>query len=140
MFRGVKTTQHKEHANMKVCISATTNSLTAQLDPRFGRCNYFLIVDPQTQQYEALPNPASEAPGGAGIQAAQLIANSGATVVITGNVGPNAFRALSAAGIEVLTAAPSAIQEVLEAYKTGNLTKIGAPTVGEHFGAQRGGP
>ena len=82
---------------MKICVSSTANNLDAQLDPRFGRCPYLLIVDTETMQFEAIPNLAAGTSGGAGIQAAQTIANKGAKVVITGNVGPNAFKALSAA-------------------------------------------
>ena len=78
---------------MKICVSAVANSLDAQLDPRFGRCPYFVIVDLESMQFEAIPNDASGAMGGAGIQAAQTIAGKGVTVLITGNVGPNAFQA-----------------------------------------------
>jgi predicted Fe-Mo cluster-binding NifX family protein len=123
---------------MKICISATWNSLEAQLDPRFGRCPYFVVVDSETMQFEAIPNIASGATGGAGIQSAQTIANKGVKVVITGNVGPNAFGALSAAGIEILSAASGTVRELVEKFKNGDLHRIGAPTVGGHFGVGRG--
>jgi predicted Fe-Mo cluster-binding NifX family protein len=119
---------------MKVCVSATSSSLDAQLDPRFGRCVYFIIADPQTLQFEAVSNESKDATGGAGIQAAQQIVNKGATVVITGNVGPNAFQALSAANVEIITGACGTIKEVLEQYKRGELKKTDAPTVGDHSG------
>jgi predicted Fe-Mo cluster-binding NifX family protein len=119
---------------MKICVSATSNNLEAPLDPRFGRCAYLLIVDSETMQFEVIPNMATGATGGAGIQAAQTIANKGVKVVITGNVGPNAFGALSAAGIEILTGASGAVREVVEKFKRGELGKTGAPTVGGHFG------
>ncbi|NHW44216.1 MAG: dinitrogenase iron-molybdenum cofactor biosynthesis protein, partial [Candidatus Verstraetearchaeota archaeon] len=76
---------------MKICVSATSNSLDSLVDPRFGRCPYFIIVDSETMQYEAIPNPAVYAASGAGVQAVQLIVSKGVEVVITGNVGPNAF-------------------------------------------------
>ena len=85
---------------MKICLSSTANNLEAQLDPRFGRCAYLIIIDTETMQFEAIPNLAAGTREGAGIHAAQTIANKGAKVLITGNVGPNAFRALSAANIE----------------------------------------
>ena len=71
---------------MKICVSATAKNLEAQTDPRFGRCPYFVIVDSETMQFKAIPNVASGATGGAGIQAAQTIANKGVKLVITGNV------------------------------------------------------
>jgi predicted Fe-Mo cluster-binding NifX family protein len=121
---------------MKMCISSTANNLDAQLDPRFGRCNCLLIIDTETLQYQVIPNQAADATGGAGVQAAQIIANSNATLVVTGNIGPNAYKALSAAGITVMTGASGTIKEVLEALKTGSLKKAGAPTVEGHFGTQ----
>ena len=123
---------------MKVCLSSTANNLEAQLDPRFGRCAYLLIVDTETLQFEAIPNAAAGATGGAGIQAAQTIANKGAKAVLTGNVGPNAFKALSATGIEIMTGASGSIREVLEKFKSGKLQKTSAPTVEGHSGSETG--
>lgn len=89
-------------------------------------------------QFEAVPNLASGATGGAGIQAAQTIANKGAKVLVTGNVGPNAFQALTAAGIQIITGASGTVKGAIEKFKKGKLRKTDAPTVGEHFGAGRG--
>ena len=122
---------------MKVCVSSTANNLEAQVDPRFGRCNYLLIIDPQTMQFESIANMACGSTGGAGIQAAQTIADMGVKVVITGNVGPNAFRALSAAGIEIITGAFGTVREVVEKFNRGELSRTKSPTVGEHFGTRR---
>jgi predicted Fe-Mo cluster-binding NifX family protein len=123
---------------MKICVSATGSNLEAQLDPRFGRCLYLLVVDSETMRFEAIPNMAAGATGGAGIQAAQTIADKGAKVVITGNVGPNAFGALSAAGIEIITGASGTVKEVVEKFKKGEYSKTGAATVGEHSGKGQG--
>jgi predicted Fe-Mo cluster-binding NifX family protein len=125
---------------MKICVTSTGNSLDAQIDPRFGRCSYFVIVDSETMQFEAVPNMAAGASGGAGIQAAQAVANKGVKLLITGNVGPKAFQALASAGIEVATGAFGTVREAVEKYKRGELNKTGAPTVGGHFGmGGRGG-
>jgi len=123
---------------LKVCVTSSGNNLDAQLDPRFGRCAYLVIVDSETLQFEAIPNSASGATGGAGIQAAQTIANKGAKVLVTGNVGPNAFQALSAAGIEIITGASGTVREAVEKFRKGGFRKTDAPTVGDHFGAGRG--
>jgi predicted Fe-Mo cluster-binding NifX family protein len=89
-------------------------------------------------EFEAYPNLAADSTGGAGIKIAQTIANEGVKVVITGNVGPNAFEVLSAAGIEIVTGAFGTVREVVEKFKRGELKRTGAATVGGHFGMGRG--
>ncbi|MDH5449973.1 MAG: NifB/NifX family molybdenum-iron cluster-binding protein [Candidatus Bathyarchaeota archaeon] len=123
---------------MKVCVTAVSGSLEAQIDPRFGRCPYFVIVDSETMEFEAVSNSASGSMSGAGIQAAQMVASKGTKVLITGNVGPNAFQALSAAGIKVVTGAFGNVREAIEKYKRGELKETGSPTVRGHFGKGRG--
>jgi predicted Fe-Mo cluster-binding NifX family protein len=123
---------------MKICVSSTANSLDAPIDPRFGRCPYFIIVDLETMQFEAIPNTASGAMGGAGIQAVRIIASKGVKVVITGNVGSNAFQALSAAGIKIITGAYGTVREVVEKYKRGELKEMDVSAVGGHFGMGAG--
>jgi len=119
---------------MKICVTAIADNLDAQVDPRFGRCPYFIIVDSETMKFEAIPNGASSAVGGAGIRAAQTVASTGAKVLITGNVGPNAFEALSAAGIKILTDASGTAKEVIGKYKRGDLKETNNPTVRGHHG------
>jgi len=81
---------------MKIALSATAPSLDAEVDPRFGRCRYFIIVDSQSMEFEAVDNSNAMAAGGAGISTAQMIASKGVEVVLTGNCGPNAYQTLSA--------------------------------------------
>ncbi len=83
---------------MRIAISSTGPDLDAQVDPRFGRCQCFVVVDPATEELEVLDNEAAMMSGGAGIQAAQMVANSGVDAVITGNLGPNAADTLEATG------------------------------------------
>ena len=123
---------------MKICVTATADGLDAQIDPRFGRCPYFVIVDSETMEFEAIPNIASGSVSGAGIQAAQTVASKGVKVLITGNVGPNAFQALSAGGIKVVTGAFGNVREVVEKYKSGELKETSSPTVRGHFGMGMG--
>jgi len=127
---------------MKVCITSTGPSLDSEMDPRFGRCQYFLFVDPQSLELEALENPNLSAPGGAGIQSAQLMANKGVEALITGQVGPNAFTTLQAAGIKILTGASGKVREVLEKYQKGQISSSAqGPTVQAHYGmGMVGGP
>jgi predicted Fe-Mo cluster-binding NifX family protein len=86
-------------------------------------------VDSETMQFDAIPNMAASASGGAGIQAVQTIADKGVKVVITGNIGPDAFGALSAAGIEIVTGASGTLREVVEQFKRGEIGKTGAARV-----------
>jgi predicted Fe-Mo cluster-binding NifX family protein len=87
---------------MKICVTADGDNLDARVDARFGRCKYFLFIDTDTMEYEAVENPYREAPQGAGVQSAQLVVNKGAKKIITGNVGPGAQGILSSAGVEVI--------------------------------------
>ena len=119
---------------MKICVTATAGDLNAQVDPRFGRCQYFVIVDSETMAFEAMANEAIAAPGGAGIQAAQTMVNKGVDVVISGNIGPNAFQVLSTAGVKIATGAYGTVQEATEMYKSGKLGETGASTVAAHAG------
>ena len=104
---------------MKIAISATAPNLDAEVDPRFGRCQYFIIVDPETMQFEAVENSSAMASGGAGISAAQMIAGKGVQVVLTGNCGPNAYQVLSADGIQVITGVSGKVKDAVQSYKSG---------------------
>ena len=115
---------------MRVAVSAVGQSLDSQVDPRFGRCSYFIIVDTETMKYDVIPNESQYMPSGAGIQAAQRVVNSGVGAVLTGNVGPNAFQALSAAGIEIFTGAYGTVRNAVEQFKKGLLRKASSPIRG----------
>jgi predicted Fe-Mo cluster-binding NifX family protein len=119
---------------MKVAISATGKDLNCQIDPRFGRCQYFVFVDPETMEFETFENEGLMVSGGAGVQAAQLVAQKGANALITGNLGPNAASALSASGIKVHLVAGGSVKEVTEAFKAGKLREVSGSTVPPHFG------
>jgi len=123
---------------MKICVSASSDSLDANVDPRFGRCPYFVVVDSETMEFTVVSNDSTNAAHGAGIQAAQTVANMGAKVVITGNVGPNAFNVLSATRIKIVTGVSGSIRDAVEKYKSGQLQETGNPTVGGHFGMGKG--
>jgi predicted Fe-Mo cluster-binding NifX family protein len=123
---------------MKICITSEGKTLDSRVDPRFGRCQYFIIVETDTLEFEAIQNPNIEAMGGAGIQSAQLVASKKVCAVLTGNVGPNAFQTLSTAGIDIYTGVSGSIKEAIEAYKSGKLNKTESPNVGSKFGIGKG--
>jgi predicted Fe-Mo cluster-binding NifX family protein len=123
---------------LKIAISATGPNLDAEVDPRFGRCQYFLIVDPDTMEFEALDNTNKMASGGAGIASAQAVAGKGVQAVLTGNCGPNASQTLSGAGIQIITGVSGKIKDVVAGYKAGKYKTTSEPNVSAHFGMGRG--
>jgi predicted Fe-Mo cluster-binding NifX family protein len=123
---------------MKIAITATAASLDADIDPRFGRCQYFIIIEPETMEFEALENSGAMAGGGAGISTAQTIASKGIEAVLTGNCGPNAYQVLSAAGIKVVTGVSGKVRQAIQDYKSGKLKASSQPNVAGHFGVGGG--
>jgi predicted Fe-Mo cluster-binding NifX family protein len=120
---------------MKIAVSATTPNLDADIDPRFGRCQYFIIVDPDTMEFETLANSGAAAGGGAGIATAQTLTGKNIETVITGNCGPNAYDALTAAGIKVVTNASGKVRDAVRQYKSGQFKASSQPNVAPHFGS-----
>jgi len=123
---------------VKICISSEGKDLSASVDPRFGRCQYFLIIDPDTMEFEAIDNTNKMASGGAGIASAQAVVGKGVQVVLTGNCGPNASQTLSGAGVQVITGVSGKIKDVVEGYKSGKYKTTSGPNVSAHFGMGRG--
>jgi len=119
---------------MKICVTAQGKTLDDQVDPRFGRCQFFIIVDTDTLDFEAIENQSAQFSGGAGIQSGQLMASKGVKAVLTGNVGPNAFQTLQAGGIKIYTGLSGKIRDVIEKYKGGTLKLTENPSVGSKFG------
>lgn len=126
---------------MKVCISSVGNNLDSAVDPRFGRCAFFLIVDSETGQFEATANPGANFGGGAGIAAAQLVASRGVKAVISGNFGPNAFGVLQSAGIKIYPGAFNmTAKQALLALKEGKLQETSQPSGPNYMGMPGGMP
>ena len=119
---------------MKICVSSTGKDMNASIDQRFGRCQYFLVVDLETMDVKTIQNQSTSASGGAGVQAAQIVTNEEVNTVITGNIGPNAFQILQAAGIKVFTGAQGTIKEAIENYRKGTLKETGSANVESHSG------
>lgn len=103
---------------MKIAVSAAGPSLDDLVDPRFGRCACFLIVDPGTQEFEVIENTGKNLSGGAGIEAAQRVADRGVSHVLTGRCGPNAEKVLSAAGIRIVDGCAGTVREAVERFRS----------------------
>jgi len=119
---------------MKIAVSATGPSLDAEVDPRFGRCAYFLFVETEGWSFEAVANANVTLGGGAGVQSGQLVAEKGVEYLLTGNCGPNAYRTLEAAGIKVVTGCSGTVRQAVEGLQSGAWTAIQQPNVDSHFG------
>jgi predicted Fe-Mo cluster-binding NifX family protein len=125
---------------MKIAISISGNSLNSPFDARFGRATFFCIVDTESDVWEAFENPALSSSGGAGVQASQFVVKHGAQAVVSGAFGPNAFDTLAAAEIEMYLAPGNEAHtaaEILEMFKTGQLTRAEAATHAGHHGGRR---
>lgn len=111
----------------RICVTSTGTDLNSQMDPRFGRCAYFIIVDPETMEFEAIQNEAATASGGAGVRAAQTIVSKGVCAVVTGSIGPNALPAFKESGVGVFTGRFGTVRDCIDGYKAGELQSISQP-------------
>lgn len=123
---------------MKVAISSSGKDLNSRLDPRFGRCAYFLIINPDDMNFEVFNNENSVFDSGAGIQLAQSLASKGVDAVITGKCGPNAAQTFSTAGVELFVGQTGVVEEVVERFKKGKLRPASEATVNGRFGMAPG--
>jgi len=122
---------------MKVAISSSGGTLESNVDQRFARCPYYIIYDTNSGSFEAIKNESSLEGGGAGVRAAQRISDMGVEAVISGNIGPSAFRVLSAASIKIYSGASGYIKDVVEDLKSGKYSEISNPNVDSHFGMDK---
>jgi predicted Fe-Mo cluster-binding NifX family protein len=116
--------QIKDTAMSKIAVTTEGPNLDDRVDPRFGRAAGFAIVDPETMSVvQYVDNGGSQAMAqGAGIQAAENVANAGASVLLTGYVGPKAFAALEAAGIAIGQDVDNlTVREAVERYVAGKV-------------------
>jgi predicted Fe-Mo cluster-binding NifX family protein len=122
---------------MKIAITSTGQTLDSQVDPRFGRTAYFIVVDTETMNFSVIENESVSAAGGAGISSAKAVIDAGAEAVLTGNCGPNAERTLTAAGIKLYTGVTGTVEEAVKLFKSGKLTETLGPNVESHFGMEK---
>ncbi|MFO8191597.1 MAG: NifB/NifX family molybdenum-iron cluster-binding protein [Bacillota bacterium] len=123
---------------MKVAICARGEGLQAEVDQRFGRCPYFVIVDSESGKViESLPNASVSAAGGAGPQSTRQLADHSVEAVVVGNVGPNAAVALEAAKVKVYTGIEGTVEKTLQKFKEGKLSSVSNATVPSHDGMRK---
>ena len=126
----------QEKKKVKIGISSTGQDLESNIDARFGRCPYFLVVeieDKEIKSVEAVENIAVQQAGGAGVSAAQIVGDKGVEIVITGNVGPRAFDVLIQLGIKIYQA-QGKIKDVVNQFIEGKLEEIATSTGPMHMG------
>ena len=119
---------------MKIMVTARGQDLDSPVDPRFGRCGNFLLVDGETLEFRAVDNQAGrDATQGAGVRAAQQVAGSGAAVLLTGHCGPKAHRLLTAAGVSVFVNVEGTVREAVGQFQEGRLARAEGPDVESHW-------
>lgn len=125
---------------MKIAVSSTGQSLQDSLDPRFGRCAGFVIYDSDSRTSSFLSNSQQQnLPGGAGIQTAKMVANAGADILITGQIGPKAMEALAQTQIQVFSSSAGTVQEAIDAWQRNQLQSISNATGQPGSGMGMGG-
>lgn len=123
---------------MRIAVTSNGADLDAPASPVFGRCPWYLFVDPDAMEVEAMENPATGAASGAGIQAAQFVVEQGAEAVVTGNMGPNAFDVFRSASVPVYLLDEGTVRDAVEAFKRGELSEVSGATGPAHAGLGRG--
>lgn len=115
---------------MKVAVSAKGKSLHSHVDDRFGRCSFFVVVNPESMEFDAIENPGLKERDAAGVQASRILMGKGVDVVVVKNIGHNALVTLDGAGIKVYVGAAGTVLNAIERLKKGKLTPAEQPTVG----------
>jgi len=119
---------------MKIAVTSIGGDMDSQVDPRFGRAAWFVVVDTESMAFEAVENRNVDTSGGAGINAAKVVIDAGAKAVLTGNCGPNAERTLRAGDVKLYTGVAGTVAEAVEQFKAGQLTEATGPSVQSHSG------
>ncbi len=120
---------------MKLAITATGKDVSSAMDARFGRAKMFVVFDTETNESSAHDNAQNvNAAQGAGIQAAQNVAALGVGAVVSGNVGPKAFRTLNAAGIKMYLCGEGTVADAVRRFQAGELEELTRANVDGHWG------
>lgn len=119
---------------MKIAVSALRPDAASEVNPRFGRSEYFVIADSESGAFTVEENPFTGGAGGVGVRTAQMLADRDVGAVLTGSCGPNAYQVLAAAGIDVVIGVKGEVRRAVEAYRAGRLKPTSGPDVGPHHG------
>ena len=122
---------------MKIGISSTGQNSASLSDPRFGRCNIFAIYDMDDDTYRFIENKAQQASGGAGIAAAQQMIDEDVEVILTGNMGPNAYNVIISSGIKIYRTGNVPVEKAIQLFKEAKLEAI-SEAGSAHFGMGQG--
>ena len=117
---------------MKVAITSQGKEMNSEVDPRFGRARYFIVVETETDHVVHDNSPNLNAAHGAGTQSAQAVVGLGAEAVVTGNIGPKAYAALEAAGVKVYVGAAGSVAEALQKFRDNQLQCASEATAEGH--------
>jgi len=119
---------------MKIAVTSQGKELSSEIDLRFGRAKFLLVVDTETGDFTVHNNELNlNAVQGAGIQTGQNIANLGVEAVITGNVGPNAFKTLNAANVKIFLTEKQTVAEAVDSFKADELKEVDQANVEGHW-------
>lgn len=121
---------------MKIAVTSYGEDLAGKIDRSFGRAKWFVVIDKDTETFEAHSNTQNvNAAQGAGIQAAQNLSNLGVDIVLTGNVGPNAFKTLNAASIRIAIVDKNieTVGEAISEWESGTLQEVSGATIEGHW-------
>ena len=124
---------------MRIAVAAEGSDLDARVDKLFGRCSFFVLVDPDSMQYESVNNAALTVSSGAGIPAALLVANKGVKAVMAGEIGPTAVEALKDLGVDVFSGVDGTVREAVQIFKAGKLAPRKDSTVQRGYGLRQNG-
>lgn len=119
---------------MKICVTSKGDTLSAEVDPRFGRAAFFLLIDTETLKFDAVANHNINSAGGAGTNSAKLVVDGSCEAVLTGNCGPKAMAALQAGSIAIYTGVSGTVEQAVENFKNGCYNLAKEPSVGNKAG------
>ncbi|MEA2060383.1 MAG: NifB/NifX family molybdenum-iron cluster-binding protein [Thermodesulfobacteriota bacterium] len=124
---------------MKIAVSSTGKDLNSKLETRFGRSDFFVVVETEDMSFQVFQNENKELNSGAGIQTASFVASKGVEAVVTGNCGPKAMQVLTAGNIELFTVQGGTVRQAVEAFKNRDTSASAAPSAAGKPGVSSGG-
>lgn len=114
---------------MNIAFCSTGTDRTSKLDQRFGRTEFFVVINTETNEVHHFVNEAKNASGGAGPQAIQQLVDNNIEIVIAPEIGPKAYDAMVTMGIKAYAQGQlTTIEEAYTAWKNNDLQEIQSST------------